>query len=342
MNLGKIVGKGKSATVFKWGNCEVVKLFRADVSRDLIDKEAKVAANAYRAGIPTAAVTDTIEIDDRKGIVFEFLDGHNLDTYLFRWPWSIPRLIPEFARLHKSIHQCVEHDLPDQRARLKRMIYEAAGLMPDAKAEDRNFIDALPGGSVLCHNDFQPGNILVTRKGLRVVDWFQATKGNSLIDAASTVFKLRRAIGFDGPKRWRAAVAKTSGDFLATWYLKQYPGLANEDLHTIESLMPLLKRAYRRDYRFSLSETRLTLQRKLRDEGIDAAITWLELMESEGSVGSESLARIAFSSLRRHHPPEAIRYGERALSISGGDSALARELESTRSGIANHQRSSNH
>jgi len=333
MNLGEVVGRGKSATVYRWGSSEVVKLFRADVSRDRIDHEAKVAASAHGQRIPTAAVSGTVEIDDQKGIVFEFLEGPGLDAYLLRRPWAIRRLLLEFARLHDKIHQCTGQDLPEQRASLKRMIYEAAGLTPTAKAEDADLIDALPAGSTLCHNDYHPGNVIVTRDGLKVIDWFQATRGHLVIDIASTAFKLRRAIGFEGRNQWKALVLKSTGNFLAARYLSGYPQSEFWDTKSVDELMPLLKRAYRRDYKLSRPETRQILEEKLQDGGLESAVTWLRAMEDEGAIGSEALNGIAFSSLRRDYPREAIRYGEEALRISGGDSAIARELEAVRSRI---------
>ena len=56
-------------------------------------------------------------------------------------------------------------------------------------------LDGLPRHTKLCHGDFQPSNILITKEGTPyIIDWSHATQGNGSADAARTylLFKLHK------------------------------------------------------------------------------------------------------------------------------------------------------
>jgi aminoglycoside phosphotransferase (APT) family kinase protein len=51
----------------------------------------------------------------------------------------------------------------------------------------------LPDGTTLCHGDFHPGNVLVTPRGLVVIDWSSASHGDPIGDVACTSRLMRAA-----------------------------------------------------------------------------------------------------------------------------------------------------
>jgi len=50
---------------------------------------------------------------------------------------------------------------------------------------------ALPDGSAVCHGDFHPDNVILTREGPVIIDWMTAGHGNPDADVARTVLMLR-------------------------------------------------------------------------------------------------------------------------------------------------------
>jgi len=46
---------------------------------------------------------------------------------------------------------------------------------------------------MLCHGDYHPENVLMTRTGTLIIDWFTATCGNPLADVARTSLLLEAA-----------------------------------------------------------------------------------------------------------------------------------------------------
>lgn len=54
-------------------------------------------------------------------------------------------------------------------------------------------LDGLPRHMKLCHGDYQPSNVIITKDGTPyIIDWAHATQGNGSADAARTylLFKL--------------------------------------------------------------------------------------------------------------------------------------------------------
>jgi len=106
-------------------------------------------------------------------------------------PWSLPRLSRLLAELHVQMHAAEGVDgLPLQRARLETKIRRARGLDPGLQTAVLRALDRMPEGNRLCHNDFHPWNIMMTRRGAVVIDWMDAACGNSLADVARTALVL--------------------------------------------------------------------------------------------------------------------------------------------------------
>ena len=81
-------------------------------------------------------------------------------------------------------------------------------------------LDSLPDANQLCHGDFHPGNILLTRHGPVIIDWMTASKGTAVGDVARTSIILETAKPPPGtPARWLIEYLRSQ--FRAT-YLQTY------------------------------------------------------------------------------------------------------------------------
>jgi aminoglycoside phosphotransferase (APT) family kinase protein len=52
-------------------------------------------------------------------------------------------------------------------------------------------LDQRPDGDALCHGDYHPDNVLVTRDGPIIIDWGGASSGHPLADVARTALLLQ-------------------------------------------------------------------------------------------------------------------------------------------------------
>jgi aminoglycoside phosphotransferase (APT) family kinase protein len=96
-----------------------------------------------------------------------------------------------FTDLHLAIHTQSVTGLPSQREQLTRLITEATAAPGAIRARALEWLDQLPDGNALCHGDYHPDNVLMTRRGPVIIDWGSASSGHPLADVARTELLLQ-------------------------------------------------------------------------------------------------------------------------------------------------------
>jgi len=191
MQKGKLIGQGRTAEVFEWGENRVLKLYRNDFPKAAIENEFRVGLELFNKNLPVPEVDRFIELDDRLGIVFERVNGRTMMSLLSSQPWKIAGEAHKLAELHKAIQIDVDVKIPSQKLRLKESIAKSEILCNELKADLLGVLQRLPDGNVLCHGDFHPDNVIVSKNKVVVIDWMTATIGNPMSDVARTsiIFK---------------------------------------------------------------------------------------------------------------------------------------------------------
>jgi uncharacterized protein (TIGR02172 family) len=188
--LGQLIGRGREAEMYAWGEDQVLKLSYPSRTRGSVEEEARAARVADEAGVPTPAVGEIIEVDSRYGVIFERVDGPSMLEQMVTHPWQLPRLARQLAELQASIHA---YKAPGIRS-LKD---ELRGRVEDADADTRlkeavlRRIEPLPDGDSLCHGDFHPDNIIMSSRGPMIIDWTCGRRASPLADVARTWLLLR-------------------------------------------------------------------------------------------------------------------------------------------------------
>lgn len=181
-----LLGRGRTADVYAWKEGYVVKLFHESVNRAGIEGEAHIARLMREYGLPVPAVGDLVEMQGRRGIVFERLDGMSMLQLLQRQLWRVRRHARRLAELHAELHSVrAPPALRPQREYLKDRI-AAAALSIELRTRVERTLASLPDGNCICHGDFHPGNVLITDRGPAIIDWINASRGNPLADVART------------------------------------------------------------------------------------------------------------------------------------------------------------
>ncbi len=183
---GDPIGVGRIAEVFAWGDDHVLKLFRPEFPQEWADYEAEIGRAVHAAGVTSPAVGEVIEIDGRKGIVYERVDGPTMLRVVGDKPWMMPRVARQLAELHAQMHGCTSETLPSQREKMVDAIGRVEQLSDDVKARLLAHLDRLPDGNAICHGDFHPDNVILTARGPVTIDWPTASRGNPLADVART------------------------------------------------------------------------------------------------------------------------------------------------------------
>ena len=194
MEKGKLIAQGRTAEVFEWEQDKILKLFRAGLPKSMIENEYENSANIYKQLSLVPKVYKLIEVDNRIGIIYEKVNGKTMMQVIASKPWRVKKEAQRFAELHKSIQEKVHFELPNCKKTLKDNISRTDLLQEDIKTRLYEYIDELEEGNILCHGDFHPDNVLITKNGEIIIDWMTATQGNPFADIARTSIMLKFAV----------------------------------------------------------------------------------------------------------------------------------------------------
>lgn len=180
-----LLAKGTTADIYAWGKGRVLKLFSERTPWHA--NEVAATRVAHEARLPVPEVIDgLIEVGQREGIVFERVDGPIMTEYLQDHPGQVEECARQAAELQVRIHSAEVTELPPLIEILHLSIEQAEPLEGATRRAVLDLLGGLPGGESLCHNDFHPHNIIVSGRGLVVIDWAIGTRGNPLADYART------------------------------------------------------------------------------------------------------------------------------------------------------------
>jgi uncharacterized protein (TIGR02172 family) len=218
--LSHPIASGRTAEVFAWEDQTILKLYRIEFPTQWVDYEASIGRQVCAAGVRAPAVLDLVEIEGRRGIVYERIQGESMIVQLARQPWKLISLARALAELHANLHRHPLSQLSPLREQIQRSIEAAPALPKETKEPLLKILSGLPDGDRLCHGDFHPGNVIMTAEGPVIIDWMTASCGNPWADVARTQLLLTAADVPQGtPGR---SLILTARKFFHRAYLKSY------------------------------------------------------------------------------------------------------------------------
>lgn len=228
--LGSPLASGNSAEVFLWKKEYVLKLFFEHIELQAIENEQEISRTIHISGLPVPKVGEIVEINGRYGLVYQRIHGTPLMDIMFMWPGRIPNFARLFTDLHFNINMKKNlRNLPSLHRRLKKKILAADILTADEKRAVIELLENLAKGDCLCHGDFHPGNVMMTKRGPVIIDWPDATRGNLLADVARSSLLIGKAHISGGNPPF--IVMKLFRHWILRTYLKRYFSFHPEGLN---------------------------------------------------------------------------------------------------------------
>jgi uncharacterized protein (TIGR02172 family) len=232
------IAQGRTAEIYAWDDEHILKLYRDWCPPDWADYEARIARAVYEFGIPSPEAGGIIEVDGRRGLIYERLEGVSMLKEMNARPWMLLKHARALAELHAQIHRQSLTDLPFYKDRLGYDIRNNPHLSEKLKHKALAVLENLPNGETLCHGDFHPENVLITKKGPVVIDWMTACIGSPWADVARTSLIL--SIGAKSAGKKVRPVIRAVVNLYHRTYLHRYQALKPDRTREFASWLPVI------------------------------------------------------------------------------------------------------
>jgi tRNA A-37 threonylcarbamoyl transferase component Bud32 len=239
-SLGAKIGEGATADVYEWAPGQIVKLFKVGIPQHISRYEAQITRAVHTAGALAPEVIDEVIVEGRIGLVIARLDGPTLMQATKIKSVSYEEAGAILADRLYAVHvTSLLPEIPLLRDYLMSSLRHASSTLSNhVVAGVLDLIDRLSPGDALCHGDPNPGNVVLTADGPRLIDWIGALRAPAEYDLASAQVLLTELAPFaaDDPARplaIHAAIQTT------------YAGLAGTSpaalAVTVEAYLPIVR-----------------------------------------------------------------------------------------------------
>lgn len=235
MDKGEFLGKGMTADVYKWGQDKVLKLYRKNCPDEWVKHEAEIGRKLHEAGISTPEVFEIVEIEGRKGVIFERIFGKTITDIIEKEPWLFYEYVRQMALFHYKIHQHSIDGIPSQKERFTQTITMSSAILGKRVNKILDYIDSLPDGDRICHGDFYISNIIISNGKPVIIDCTSAYRGNPSGDVARTCMIINSPAVFPGIPQIAAAMAAFPKWLTYKIYLNEYLKISKAKIEDIDA-----------------------------------------------------------------------------------------------------------
>ncbi len=189
----QLIHESGGKKLYRDGN-KLIKSFDESYSKAGILNEALNQARVEETNLNIPKVLGVEVIGGKWSLIWEFIEGDTLEELMQREPEKRDEYLEYFVDLQIRMSKEKVPLLGHLRDKMHAKI--SASAFPATVRYDLHVrLDSLPRHKKLCHGDFQPSNVIITKDGTPyIIDWSHATQGNGSADAARTylIFKLQK------------------------------------------------------------------------------------------------------------------------------------------------------
>ncbi len=182
MDLTNFIAKGKSASVYRDGDL-AIKVFDKEVPKTDVLLEALNTARVEETGLSLPAISEVSKVDGSWAITMNYIEGKTLAQLMKEDPDHMEDHISKMVDLQLEIHSKRSPLLNKLKDKMKGQI-ESLDIDEIKTYDLLTRLDAMPKHTKVCHGDFNPRNIIVSKDKLYTLDWIHASQGNASADAA--------------------------------------------------------------------------------------------------------------------------------------------------------------
>lgn len=163
---------------------KLVKVFDANYSKANILNEALNHARVEETDLHIPKLQAVQVVDGKWAIILDYIEGVTLQSLMDEHPEKEDEYLNLFVDLQMTVLSKKVPMLNKLKDKMQAKI-SATGLDATSRYELHTRLDSMPKHTNLCHGDFNPTNIIITRDGTPyIIDWAHATQGNASADVA--------------------------------------------------------------------------------------------------------------------------------------------------------------
>ncbi|MEA2406113.1 MAG: hypothetical protein QOE69_232 [Thermoleophilaceae bacterium] len=189
--LGDVVARGSRSLVHAYGHGAVIKVPKPATPASWIEAEAEYVEAVRAVGAPAPALLGIERIFGRPASIWERVDGPSMWEQVVDRPARSAGLGRTLAEVQLALFELLPPvTLPDQRDRLVSKIRWSAANVDASLGVALELLPERNAGPRLCHGDLHPSNVIMSRDGPVLVDWFDASRGDPIADVARSSLTL--------------------------------------------------------------------------------------------------------------------------------------------------------
>ncbi len=183
-----VIGEGFFSTVYRFNKDTIVKVFNRTSDTEQIERELRLAKEAFVLGIPTAISFDIVKVGDKLGVCFEMLDCMSLKTALLTDKANYETYLKKYAELLKKINttECFNPAIPNIKEQYYKKLDKIGSYLDEAHfAKAKALIDSIPERKTFVHGDCHFKNIMVQHDELLLIDMDTLSVGHPIFELAA-------------------------------------------------------------------------------------------------------------------------------------------------------------
>ncbi|HOD93749.1 MAG TPA: phosphotransferase [Clostridia bacterium] len=209
MKLDKIIAVRTTKTVYRDNNL-AIKVFNEDYSKADILNEALNQARVEETSLNIPKILEVTKIENKWAIVSEFIEGKTLAQIMEEDKSRFDEYLERFVDIQMEMHKHQVPLLNKLKDKMNRKISESS-LDATTRYDLHTRLESMPKGTKLCHGDFNPSNIIITKDNVSyIIDWSHATMGNASADVARTYLLFWLNGDIDGAEKYLNLFCKKS------------------------------------------------------------------------------------------------------------------------------------
>ena len=184
----EIIGEGFFSTVYRIDKDTIIKVFNRTSDEKQIERELKLAKQAFVLGIPTAISFDIVKVKDKLGVRFEMLDCMSLKNAFIKYPEKYDELLNKYVDLLKKINttECFDPSVPSIKKFFIEKVDAIKHLLDQAHYEKLlGLMKSVPERSTFVHGDCHFKNIMVQGEDFLLIDMDTLSVGHPIFELAN-------------------------------------------------------------------------------------------------------------------------------------------------------------